>query len=118
MNWDPTQVNWQHATEAWFAKSKPGAQVNARASAARGPLSNLLAAGGGVAALALLLVFQQVVQSAVAQGVLRRSVAEQLHSATWQCKALRSQRERSDCMALIPLATRTADTAWPRVGQL
>ena len=83
----------------------------ARAWANQGPVPSLLAALAFLTLVTLLFVFQQVVNGAVTQGALRRSVAAQVHSATWQCKALRGLREQQDCLLLIPLAARPVDAA-------
>ena len=88
----------------------------ARAWANNGPVPGLLAALALLIALTLLFVFEQVVKSAVTQGDLRRSVAAQIHLATWQCNALRGQQQRQDCLLLIPLAAKPADAVRADAG--
>ena len=57
----------------------------------------------------LLIAFQQVVSEAVRQGEMRRLAVLAHATATWQCKALRSLRERDDCLRnLEPRSTRVA----------
>ena len=79
-------------------------------------MPSMLAALALLAVLTLLIVFHQVVSGAVTQGALRRSLAAQLHSATWQCKALRGSQERQDCLLLIPMAARPGDAARADAG--
>jgi hypothetical protein len=70
--------------------------MNPRAWATRASVAGLLAA------LVLLVVFWQVVNSVVTQAALRHRLAAQLIVVTWQCQSLDSVQARQDCLLLIP----------------
>jgi len=48
---------------------------------------------------ALLVLFRQVVSGAVDQGQLRHEATARHSAASWRCTALRSMRQRDDCLA-------------------
>jgi hypothetical protein len=73
-----------------------------------------LGALGMLGVLALLLVFEQVVQGAVLQGALRRAEAAHQHETTWRCQAMLVRRRINDCVAQVaPAKTIAAPPAQP-----
>ena len=87
-------------------KSKAVSRVGARRRSRAAP--GFAAAAAGVA---LLLVFGQVVQDAVAQGEARREATARHTDALRQCHALRGAHLRADCLARLganPLAETSA----------
>jgi hypothetical protein len=60
-----------------------------------------------IAALVLLLAFQQVVSRVAQQGAARRQAQTAHVQATWRCRTIGDAGLRRDCLAqLVP--------AWPR----
>jgi hypothetical protein len=51
-----------------------------------------------VMAFALLLLFQQVVAGAVAQGELRQRASAAEHEGVWRCKPMQDQVHRAACL--------------------
>lgn len=62
------------------------------------------AALAGLAILALLLAFTQVVKSSVRQGELLRMTAATHAQAVWRCNALNGQRMRAECLEQLNAA--------------
>lgn len=89
--WPPTRWHGPHS-----APHRP------RWSTAAAVLAVLAMAG-------LLVAFGQVVRKAVRQSEMRHLAVLAHASATWQCKALRSRRERADCLQqMAPWPTQMA----------